>query len=295
MKSAAASDKTRHDDASPVREGARGRTRTSDTRFRKPVLYPLSYAGAGTKGTAPVFRHLDELRHCGAPLSSRPSRWVHAEMGRKGSSGQLGKPPEEGDALLGVNESELGLGRRGGLRTNSLQRIYLWQSRVPVGNRVPYAQPFIDPPVCVYWRAGDHSNALSTSLAPRPMGTRVKARAYHQPAGVLGIRRREVSDLLPHATSENRVGGRRERTPRPWRAYVHARQRVVLDDGLPACHRKDDDCAVDRHLFVPATWIWPAVTTMDSDEVVAMNHGAAKVLHGLVDVHWLARLLPGLD
>jgi hypothetical protein len=26
--------------------GAPGRTRTSDTRFRKPVLYPLSYGGA---------------------------------------------------------------------------------------------------------------------------------------------------------------------------------------------------------------------------------------------------------
>ena len=25
--------------------GALGRTRTSDTRFRKPVLYPLSYEG----------------------------------------------------------------------------------------------------------------------------------------------------------------------------------------------------------------------------------------------------------
>ena len=26
---------------------APGRTRTSDTRFRKPVLYPLSYGGVG--------------------------------------------------------------------------------------------------------------------------------------------------------------------------------------------------------------------------------------------------------
>jgi hypothetical protein len=31
---------------------ARGRTRTSDTRFRKPVLYPLSYAGGGSKGNS---------------------------------------------------------------------------------------------------------------------------------------------------------------------------------------------------------------------------------------------------
>jgi hypothetical protein len=31
---------------------ARGRTRTSDTRFRKPVLYPLSYAGAESRGNS---------------------------------------------------------------------------------------------------------------------------------------------------------------------------------------------------------------------------------------------------
>jgi hypothetical protein len=31
---------------------ARGRTRTSDTRFRKPVLYPLSYAGGGSRGNS---------------------------------------------------------------------------------------------------------------------------------------------------------------------------------------------------------------------------------------------------
>ena len=29
----------------PSEIGALGRTRTSDTRFRKPVLYPLSYEG----------------------------------------------------------------------------------------------------------------------------------------------------------------------------------------------------------------------------------------------------------
>jgi hypothetical protein len=29
----------------PALESARGRIRTCDTRFRKPVLYPLSYAG----------------------------------------------------------------------------------------------------------------------------------------------------------------------------------------------------------------------------------------------------------
>ena len=33
-----------------VRSGAPGRNRTCDTRFRKPVLYPLSYEGRGHEG-----------------------------------------------------------------------------------------------------------------------------------------------------------------------------------------------------------------------------------------------------
>jgi hypothetical protein len=32
---------------SAAKRDAPGRTRTSDTRFRKPLLYPLSYEGAG--------------------------------------------------------------------------------------------------------------------------------------------------------------------------------------------------------------------------------------------------------
>lgn len=35
-----------------VREGAPERIRTSDTRFRKPLLYPLSYEGGGQGGVA---------------------------------------------------------------------------------------------------------------------------------------------------------------------------------------------------------------------------------------------------
>jgi hypothetical protein len=34
-----------YDDQRLVRSGAPGRIRTCDTRFRKPLLYPLSYGG----------------------------------------------------------------------------------------------------------------------------------------------------------------------------------------------------------------------------------------------------------
>jgi hypothetical protein len=33
----------------PNTDGAPGRNRTSDTRFRKPLLYPLSYEGGGCR------------------------------------------------------------------------------------------------------------------------------------------------------------------------------------------------------------------------------------------------------
>jgi hypothetical protein len=36
--------------SSQAESGAPGRNRTSDTRFRKPVLYPLSYEGRGPEG-----------------------------------------------------------------------------------------------------------------------------------------------------------------------------------------------------------------------------------------------------
>jgi hypothetical protein len=42
---------------------ARGRTRTSDTRFRKPVLYPLSYAGGEVEETVSARRaHLKKTK-----------------------------------------------------------------------------------------------------------------------------------------------------------------------------------------------------------------------------------------
>jgi hypothetical protein len=47
----------------PATSSARGRTRTSDTRFRKPVLYPLSYAGGESRGNS-----------IGSMGASKPSR-----------------------------------------------------------------------------------------------------------------------------------------------------------------------------------------------------------------------------
>ena len=37
-------------------DGALGRNRTCDTRFRKPVLYPLSYEGRGHEGSKLAYR-----------------------------------------------------------------------------------------------------------------------------------------------------------------------------------------------------------------------------------------------
>jgi hypothetical protein len=55
--------------------GAPGRIRTCDTRFRKPLLYPLSYEGASHKGTcqrlSPAVRDAQRLSAAADPTGAR--------------------------------------------------------------------------------------------------------------------------------------------------------------------------------------------------------------------------------
>jgi hypothetical protein len=61
--------------------GAPGRIRTSDTRFRKPVLYPLSYGG-GTRGVQTTRQTIDRN-----PSSPAETSLAKADGGADPSTG----------------------------------------------------------------------------------------------------------------------------------------------------------------------------------------------------------------
>jgi hypothetical protein len=208
----------------------------------------------------------------------------------KGVPGELREAPKEGEALLRIYEAELRIGRRASASTHSLQRRDLRERCVAVGDRVSYAEPFVDSLIGVGGSAGDDTLTTTASLTPCPVWARVEPGANHEPPRVLSIRSGEVSHFLPYPSCEHRVARDRKRPSWRGRAEVDASQRVVLDNRLPARNGEDHDRTVDRHLFVSAPTSWAAMAAVDRDEVVAVASRALEVRHCLVNIHGALRL-----
>ena len=226
---------TRPTEPVSVKHGnAPGRTRTSDTRFRKPLLYPLSYEGAASDrsppadppgraraGLAPAPRApYDRRREHRGRLDPQPGRQRRPRLGRRA---RAGRRRDRAARRLPARRAR-GEPRRS-CRTPTRILAALQQPlddvRVLIVGQDPYPTP-------------GHPVGLSFSVAPdvRPLPGEP---AQHPPGVPRGSRPPAAGQRRPHALD---AAGRAAPQPRPHRRA--GQPRLAPRQGLGGRHRAGD-------------------------------------------------------
>lgn len=194
-----------------------------------------------------------ELRPGGARPASPHVRRGNSEMLGEAVCRQASHSPEERQAISCIHQPERWVSWRiAWTLAYSAESLYGGQVGVTMGDRMPKLQPLVDSSVSVGRSPGEHPTAPAPVLRPCPERARVESSGLQKLPRVLGVRRTEVANLRPHTARKEAVGRSRHRIVRTWGAQFNARQRQVLDDGLPRRHRENNDCPVDCCFLIPS-------------------------------------------